>query len=183
MTAYEDYGRSSYLWVMTYLQVLTGPAPYGLRVLNAALFLGAVLLLFRLTRRAFGPFPAFAGLAVLLALPTLFFWSISLLKESIYLVVSVVVLASAIEVTHAHTWRARSALALAGAVGLWALRDLRAGAVVLALAGLAAGSLVVLIARVGRPALIGGAALAVPFAVFAIIATVEPAQRLFVRGV
>src|SRR3989338_7033826 len=42
MIAFEGYGRSSYLWVMTFLQVLVGPAPYVLRVLNAALFLGAV---------------------------------------------------------------------------------------------------------------------------------------------
>jgi len=39
-----------YLWLISGLQVLVGPAPYGLRVLNAALFLGAVLLLFRMVR-------------------------------------------------------------------------------------------------------------------------------------
>src|SRR5262245_32167521 len=52
MIAFEGYGQSSYISVMTYLQMLVGPAPYGLRVLNAVLYIGAVLLLFRMTRRA-----------------------------------------------------------------------------------------------------------------------------------
>jgi len=41
-----------------------------------------VLLLFRLTRRAFGVFTAFAVRPSCCSLPTLFAWSISLLKES-----------------------------------------------------------------------------------------------------
>lgn len=139
MIAFEGYGRSSYLWVMTYLQVLVGPAPYGLRVLNAALFLGAVLLLFRVTRRAFGAFTAFTGSFVLLFLPTLFAWSISLLKESFYFLLTVTVLAAVVELTGTTSWRTRAVCAAIVAGALLALRDLREGAVVLTVSGLAAG--------------------------------------------
>jgi hypothetical protein len=140
MIAFEGYGRTSYLWVMTYLQVLAGPAPYGLRVLNAGLFLGAVLLLFRMIRRAFGAFTAFSGSLILLFLPTLFIWSISLLKESFYFVLTVTVLTAVVELTTTATsWRARAVCGAGIAVALLALRDLREGAVVLAVTGIAAG--------------------------------------------
>jgi hypothetical protein len=139
MIAFEGYGRSSYLWVMTYLQVLVGPAPYGLRVLNAALFLGAVLLLFRVTRRAFGPFTAFAGSFVLLFLPTLFAWSVSLLKESFYFVLTVAVLAAVVELTETTSWRTRVVCAAVASGALLALRDLREGAAILTVSGIAAG--------------------------------------------
>src|SRR3989304_3465697 len=139
MIAFEGYGRSSYLWVMTFLQVLVGPAPYGLRVLNAALFLGAVLLLFRVTRRAFGVFTAFAGSFVLLFLPTLFAWSISLLKESFYFVLTVAVLAAVVELTETTSRRTRVVCAAVVAGALLALRDLREGAVILTVSGIAAG--------------------------------------------
>jgi hypothetical protein len=137
--AFEDYGHSSYIDVMAYLQVLVGPSPYGLRVLNAALFLGGVLLLFRMTRRAFGAFAAFAGSTVLLFLPTLFFWSISLLKESFYFVLTVAVLAALIELTQTSSWRRRALCAIAFAASLVALRDLRGGAVALAVTGVGVG--------------------------------------------
>lgn len=139
LIAFEGYGRSSYLWVMTYLQVLVGPSPYGLRVLNAALFLGAVLLLFGVTRRAFGAFTAFAGAFVLLFLPTLFAWSISLLKESFYFVLTVTVLAAVVELSRPASWGRRAAWAVAAAAALLLLRDLREGAVELAIAGLGLG--------------------------------------------
>lgn len=138
-TAFEGYGRSSYIWVMSFLQVLAGPAPYGLRVLNAALFTGAVLLMFRLTRRAFGPFVAFAGSIVLLFLPTLFFWSISLLKESFYFVLSVGVLAAVVELTATRNRLAQLLCTAVAVAGLLALRDLRNGAVALTAVGLVSG--------------------------------------------
>jgi hypothetical protein len=137
--AFEDYGHSSYIDVMAYLQVLVGPSPYGLRMLNAALFLGGVLLLFRMTRRAFGAFAAFAGSTVLLFLPTLFFWSISLLKESFYFVLTVAVLAALIELMATSSWRRRTLCAIVFAASLVALRDLRGGAVALAVTGVGVG--------------------------------------------
>lgn len=147
VTAFEGYGRSNYLWVMTYIQMLVGPAPYGLRVVNTLLYIMAVVYLFHLTRAAFGPPPAFGGLIVLLFLPTLFFWSISLLKESLYFVLTVLVLAAVVGGVRSRAWAVRAALAAAVVAGLWALRDLRDGGVVLAVSGLALGFAVLLVTR------------------------------------
>jgi len=139
LIAYDSYGRSNYLSAITLVQTLVGPAPYALRLLNALVFIGAALLLFRVTYRAFGSAVAFSGLVILLFLPTLFFWSISLLKESFYFVLTVIVLAAAIGCARSRSWAARLALAAGGAGALWALHDLRTGAVTVAIAGLALG--------------------------------------------
>jgi len=139
LIAYDSYGRSNYLSAITLVQTLVGPAPYALRLLNAVAFIGAALLLFRVTHRAFGSTVAFSGLVVLLFLPTLFFWSISLLKESFYFVLTVIVFATAIGCVRSRSWPARLAMAAAGGVALWALHDLRTGAVTVAIAGLALG--------------------------------------------
>src|SRR5215470_5702468 len=139
LIAYDIYGSNNYLTAITFVQTLFGPAPYALRLLNALIFIGAVLLLFRVMRRAFGPVVAFSGLVVLLFLPTLFFWSISLLKESLYFVLTAVVFAAAVAGLSMRSWAVRAALVLAAGAALWALRDLRTGAVILAVGGLAIG--------------------------------------------
>jgi hypothetical protein len=76
---------------------------------------------------------------VLLFLPTLFFWSISLLKESLYFVLTALLLGAVALAFSASSWRARALLLLTGAVALWVLRDLRTGAVILGLGGIAIG--------------------------------------------
>jgi hypothetical protein len=139
LIANDSYGRSNYLTAIAFVQLLVGPAPYALRLLNALVFIGAMLLFFRVMRRAFGTVVAFGGLTVLLFLPTLFFWSISLLKEPFYFVLTVVVLAAAIECVRNPVWLKRAAAAGAGAACLWMLHDLRTGAVSETIAGLALG--------------------------------------------
>jgi len=146
--AFEEYGRSNFVALMTWLQLVCGPSPYGLRVVNAALFLSAVMLMFRMVRPVFGAATAFVGAAVLLFLPTLFFWSISLLKEPFYFVLTVGVLVSFVELTGAASWRRRFVSAAVLAAALFVLRDLRTGAVLLAASGLALGVLMAyLVAR------------------------------------
>jgi hypothetical protein len=120
--------------------MLFGPSPYGLRLINMLLFLGGAVLLFRVARVAFGKVPAFAGLAIVLFVPTLFFWSISLLKESLYFFLTATVVASAYEVVRGGP-RRRVAIVVAGALALWAMRDLRPGAVLLTGGGVTAGLL------------------------------------------
>ncbi len=142
--AVEEYGRSSYLTLLTVLQVLFGPSPYGLRLVNVLLFMAAAVLLFRVARRAYGRLPAFTALAGIVLLPTLFFWSISILKESLYFAL----VASVLSGTYA-AWRGERLLfrvgAAAGALAaLWALRDLRAGAIYLVGGGVAIGLLLFL---------------------------------------
>lgn len=82
--ANDDYGQTSYVTFMTWLQVAFGPTPYSLKLFNGLIFVCGAALLFRMARASFGTLPAFAGLIVLLFLPSLLFSSVSLLKESAY---------------------------------------------------------------------------------------------------
>ena len=139
VVAFDEYGRNSYVSLLTLAQVAFGPAPYGVRLMNSALFIAGALLLYRLTRSSLGPAPALAGLTAVLFLPTLFVWSISLLKESLYFTGSALILWAAVVVLRADAWRARVYGALAALAGAMVIRDLRSGAVLLAACGLATG--------------------------------------------
>jgi hypothetical protein len=110
-----------------------------MRLLNTICFTVAAILLFRLIRTAFGAPPAFGGLVVLLFLPTLFAWSISLLKEPIYLLVTTVVLTAAVSVVRPAPWRTRSLAFVTMIAGLALTSDLRPSALPLALLGLGCG--------------------------------------------
>ena len=79
--AYDDVGRSLHLYVLAYLQAMVGNAPYGILMLNAAVYAVGALALYRLVRPAFGGVAALGGLALLRFLPSLMTWSISALKE------------------------------------------------------------------------------------------------------
>jgi hypothetical protein len=137
--AFDEYGRNSFVTALTAAQYAFGPTPYSLRLLNTLLFTVGVLLLFRLCRDAYGSPPAFAGLVVALSWPSLFVWSISLLKESLYLLLGATVLTGAIAVVRRPAWRSR-ALAVTVVIAAAALsRDLRPGALLLMTAGLAVG--------------------------------------------
>lgn len=135
----DEYGRNSYITLLTAIQVLFGPTPYSMRLLNTLLFLIASVLLFRACRSAFGPLPAFGGLAVMLFLPTLFVWSISLLKEPLYLLGTAMIVVGAIEMSRGRTWRARFLFSVMALAGLAMVADLRAGATALAVLGLVCG--------------------------------------------
>lgn len=139
VVAFDEYGRNSYVSFLTLAQVAFGPAPYGVRLMNSALFIAGALLLYRLTRGTLGPAPALTGLTAVLFLPTLFVWSISLLKESLYFTGSALILWAAVVVLRADAWRARAYGVLAALAGAMVIRDLRSGAVWLAAAGLTAG--------------------------------------------
>lgn len=135
----DEYGRNGYISALTVVQMLFGPTPYSMRLLNTLLFLASGILLFRMTRSAFGALPAFAGLVALLFLPTQFYWSISLLKEPLYLLGGALVITGAGGGVRAP--RARDAVAplLGGLAGLAIVSDLRSGAFILTTAGVAAG--------------------------------------------
>src|SRR3954463_6374641 len=70
--AKDEYGRNSYVTMLTVIQILFGPTPYSMRLLNTVVFMIGGVLLFRTARSAFGALPAFTGLTALLFLPTLF---------------------------------------------------------------------------------------------------------------
>ncbi len=135
--ATDDYGRTSYLELLTRFQLAFGPAPYGLRLFNALLFTTGAAVLFRMVRPAFGAAPAFLGLVGVLFLPSVFYSSISLLKESLYFLATSVLLAAAVRLLRGRGWSGMALALVAMAGSLWVLDDLRRGAIVLATAGIA----------------------------------------------
>jgi hypothetical protein len=93
---FGSYGWTTYLFVIAYLQYLVGPSPYGIHLFNIAISLATAMLLYRVARRAYGAHAAILGLATLLFLPTPFMWSISALKESLYVFLEVCTMLAAI---------------------------------------------------------------------------------------
>jgi hypothetical protein len=152
VVAYDEYGRSSYITFLTVLQTLLGPVPFGVKVLNALLFVLGSVLLYRLVRPSFGPLPAITGLTVLLFIPTLLYSSTSALKESAYLLTTAASLVAFVGLVRSSHWPKRLAAALALILSLWILSDLRRAGAELALAGLVIGfaSYVVLKTRARR---------------------------------
>ena len=137
--ASDAYGRNSYISLLTVVQTLVGPTPYSMRLLNSVLFLAGALLLFRMSRRAFGLLPAHLGLFTVLFYPTLFVWSISLLKEALYFIGSVGVLAGGVHLVRGPSWHTRAYGSLGLVAGLVTIAGLRQAATALALGGLGLG--------------------------------------------
>jgi hypothetical protein len=148
--SFDTVGRTSYIFVLAYIQALVGDAPYGLHVMNMVLYLAAALALFRVARRSYGTGVAFAGLVVLLFLPSLLFWSISVLKEPMNVFMIAGQLICAVAIARAPGWPLKAAAA-AGvlAFGL-AMESLRAGGLVTALAGTGGGLLLAYLLSRGR---------------------------------
>jgi hypothetical protein len=136
---FEVYGRTSYLTLIAIVQMLVGPSPYGVRLLNILLYVTAGIVLHRIVRNAYGRVPALCSLAFLLFLPSLVLWSAAALKESLNFLIVVSTLGAAILTVRAPIrWRPVAVLGVFA--GLAALATLRDGAVQIALVGLAAGA-------------------------------------------
>ncbi len=171
--ATDEYGRTSYLGLLTQMQLLFGPAPYGLRLVNALLFTAGAAILFRTVRPAFGAVPAFVGLVGVLFLPSVFYASVSLLKESLYFLATSTLLAASVRVLRTRTpLGILAALAVAGA-SVWVLDDLRRGAIVLAGTGIASGLMMFVAFHSRRRALVA----AVAVALAAMVVVVQPSLR------
>ena len=84
----DEYGRTSYLRLLTWFQVVFGPTPYSMRLVNALFFITGAALMFRTMRAAFGPVSALWAFVMLVFVPSLFVSSTSLLKESLYFLVA-----------------------------------------------------------------------------------------------
>jgi hypothetical protein len=140
MVAYDEYGRTSYLAFLTVLQVLFGPVPYGIKVLNAAFFVAGAALIYRLVRKSYGDLPALFGVVVLLFIPTLFHSSTSALKESAYFLLTAACLVAAWHVVRWRTVAHKVIAVIAVLATAWLLSNLRREGDVLALAGLATGA-------------------------------------------
>jgi len=175
--AFEPNGSSSFINLLAAVQAIVGPAPYGLHLISVVFYIGAVLLLYRVARRSFGRAPSIVGLVVLLFLPSLFAWSIAVLKEPPFVLLSAIALTLAVTLTRTNSWGAR-ALAVAGLVAVAAvLQTLRAdgGAFVIAgtVAGLALGFLA------ARPRLFVAALVAAPIAAALVLRLPEVQLRAY----
>lgn len=102
-----NYGQSGLQDFLAYWQYWFGPSPYGLHLINVALWLTAGIVMHRLSRRAYGRLPALLGLGMVLFVPTLFVWSISGLKEPAYCFLSVSMIWGAWRIAHADGWAKR----------------------------------------------------------------------------
>jgi hypothetical protein len=167
----DEYGRTGYLQMLTFLQTLFGPAPYGVRAINAVLFVTGAYLLFRLTRAAYGASAAALGLIAVLFMPSLFVASASLLKESTYFLTTTVLLTMVMAALRHPRTAAKVAAGLVAAGCLWILDDLRRGALIMAVAGIATTIALLIVLKTRRRAVVTGA-----FAVLiAAVAWTQPA--------
>ena len=107
--AFDPLIDTSYVWILAALQILVGPSPYGVHLVGSVVYVGAAVLLYRAIRSVFGVPAALIGLGLLLFLPSLFIWSLSALKDPLFLALVAVVLALAIVVLRASGLRRRIA--------------------------------------------------------------------------
>lgn len=158
--AFDETGMSGHLYVLAYLQALVGDAPYGVHVFNVAVYVSAVLLLHRLVRPSFGRYVAMGGAAVLLFLPSLFSWSVSVLKEPFYTLLAVVELIGVMALVRTPRWWQKVLAIAAIAMLAVSLESVRKGTMIVVaigtVIGLAAGYIVrrprlVLLAMVVAP--------------------------------
>lgn len=173
--AYDTVGESGYVWALAYVQALVGLAPYGIHVLNASLYLTAVLALYRLARQAFGGVVGVFGLTVLLFLPSLFFWSISALKEPAYFFFAAANVTAAVAVVRAAGWWRRVAALGVLLAGVYLLQNVREGSVMLAGAGIAGGWMLAFL--VPRPRLQMASAIVLPLLLVAVMSRPAVQER------
>lgn len=181
--AFDEVGQTSYLYLLAWVQVLVGPSPYGVHLVGMAFYLAAVILLFRLARRTLGHAPAYAGLVLLLFLPTLFAWSISALKESAFLLLTATVIGMVEVIVRGRSWPRRlAALAATGVLIVLIESVRRAGALVTGVSlagGLAAATVIT------RPRLLLATIVATPIVIGAVLSRPEAqlqAYRAVQRG-
>jgi hypothetical protein len=172
---YDDVGQSSYLYVLAYVQALVGDAPYGNNVFNATLYVAAAIILYRFVRRSFGGAVALGGFVLLLLLPSLFIWSISVLKEPLYILIAAIQLIAAAKIVNGGTWLRRGCALVVVAVCASVLGSLRTGGDVLAIAGTSAGIGAAFIFK--RPWLAVGTMAAAPFVVAAALSVPKVHDR------
>ncbi len=178
------FGRTSYHFLLAYVHLLFGPSPYGAHVLSTVLYAVAVVLLYRLARRAYGGLPAMLTAIALWYFPSLFAWSVSAMKESEMVCVSAIALVATVGIARAGTWTSRLAFALVLVLAVVTLRGLRAGALEIVAGGLALGLLLRIVTL--RSSLLLAALIAVPLALWlaarpSVIARVEDQIRTAAR--
>jgi hypothetical protein len=144
--AFDDYSQTSYLYVLALVQILVGPSPYGVHLLAIGCYMAACVLMFRLVRPSLGAMPAFAGLVILLFLPSQFAWSVSALRDPLFFLLTAVTVAMAVRVVRGPSWTARAAAVAVFAASAAALETIRSAGAVLAVASAVIGLMLAMLA-------------------------------------
>jgi hypothetical protein len=167
-SAFESFGAPGYFYLLALVQILVGPAPYGLHLLGILFYVAAVIVLYRLVRSSLGRTPALVGLTVLLFLPSLFAWSVSVLREPLFMLLNALNLTVALKLARGPSWRERGAALAAGAALVMALEGIRPGGGVLGALGVLTGLGAAFVAR--RPRVMLAALVATPIVLSATLA-------------
>jgi hypothetical protein len=176
-SAFQAFNASSHLQLLALIQMLAGPAPYGLHLVGILFSVLGAVLLYRLVRSTLGPAPALLGLTTLLFLPSLFAWSVSVLKEPLFLLVSATSFVLAVRMGRAPSWHSRFA-SLAAVVALAAvLESIRPGGAALSAIGVCVGLVIGALAT--RPRLILAAVVAAPILLGAVLSRPEVQLRAY----
>lgn len=138
LLVFNTYGGNVFYYYLAYLQVLLGAAPYAITLVSVVAFVGGSVMLHRRARQAYGVVPAGIGLALLLFWPTWFVWSVSMLKESVLLLLSATAIVCVARLPNVTGWP-RAGAVLGAAAGLGVLATLRDGALVLSGGGILFG--------------------------------------------
>ena len=162
---FAPYGTFAYDRSLAVLQWFIGPSPYGVTLISVAAFFGGTVLLHRLVRTSFGPLTALAGMTVLVLWPTLVLWSISMLKESVLLLLTATAISAAVSAMRPMRLRRRVALVAVVIAATALIAPLREGSVVSLLGAIAIGHVVLAGSRYSAAAVafvivlaVGGAA-------------------------
>lgn len=137
--SFDSIGNTGHKYVLAFVQVLVGDAPYGLHLLNMTLCLCGMLALYRLARAAYGTSVSMAGLIALLFLPSVAFWSISILKEPMNVFMLTAELICAVFIVRAPQWWQKGLAAFGVVTFALAMESLRAGGVLTAAIGTIGG--------------------------------------------
>jgi hypothetical protein len=178
--AVEETGRSSYLYVLAWLQALVGSAPYGVHILNTTIFVASVIALYRVVRPVFGRLVAMAGLALLLYLPTLFLWSASALKEPLYILVAVAELIAVLYVARGRRWWHQALAAVGVVLAALVLESVRKGGALVALVGAVSG--LALSFALTRPRVLVGGLVAIPILAAVVMSNPAVQERMLLQA-
>ena len=156
--AFNPFAESAILYVLAYVQLLVGTAPYGIRLLSVALSLAATVIFYKTVRPTFGAPASLIGLSAALFMPSAFVWSISTLKEPPYYFLSAVSLACVVTAVRSRSKEVRIAAAVTGLAAVVVLGTVREASAIVVGAGMVMGGMLTPLLR--RPAF-AAAALAI----------------------
>jgi len=135
----RGYGWTTYIYIIAYVQYLVGESPYGIHLFNVFLSLSVAVVLYRLIRPAYGKTAALIGLSLSLFMPTPLLWSVSALKESVYVFLIMLGLVGAVAVVRGPNITRRTLGLCAVMISFATIDGVRGGGEIILGAGITGG--------------------------------------------